>query len=106
MEILVLIFLVVGCSIYFSHAKKKKRREKLLEKYGDPSIVEKIMKRMFWQGQTAEQLRDSLGAPEDIDSKVMKTRSRHVWKYHSTGKNRYGLRITLDDGCVVGWDQK
>lgn len=65
-----------------------------------------IMKRMFWQGQTPAQLTDSLGCPVDIDRKIMKTKTREVWKYNETGKGRYALRITIEDGAVVGWDKK
>uniref|UniRef100_UPI002B051A6F DUF2845 domain-containing protein n=1 Tax=Providencia alcalifaciens TaxID=126385 RepID=UPI002B051A6F len=80
--------------------------EYLLHKYGDETVVNMIMNRTFWIGQTSEQLLDSLGRPLDISSKVMKTRYREIWKYNKTGSNRYGLRITLDDGCVQGWDKK
>lgn len=106
MELLILLFLAAGGFFYVSHLVAKNKRERLMAKYGDPSVVDRIMRKMFWQGQTPEQLRDSLGSPADIDSKVMKSRSRQVWKYHPAGKNRYRLRITLDDGYVVGWDQK
>lgn len=36
----------------------------------------------------------------------MATRTREIWKYGQTGHNRYGLRITLDDEVVTGWDRK
>lgn len=49
---------------------------------------------------------DSLGQPADVDRKVMKTKIREVWKYFKTGKRRYALRITLENGVVVGWDKK
>jgi hypothetical protein len=42
----------------------------------------------------------------DIDTKVMKQFTRHVYKYNQSGKGRYRLRITLEDGIVVGWEQK
>lgn len=61
---------------------------------------------MFWTSQTQEQSLDSLGRPEDIDQKVLKTKVKEVWKYHRTGLGRYALRITLEDGVVAGWDQK
>lgn len=32
------------------------------------------MKQSFWQGQTSEQLLDSLGNPKDIDVKILKTK--------------------------------
>jgi hypothetical protein len=82
------------------------RRQQLLAKYGDDQIVARIMGREVRQGQSDEQLRDALGAPVDTDKKVMKKHRREVWKYHRTGVNRFGLRVTLEDGIVVGWDQK
>jgi hypothetical protein len=85
---------------------KKKRREALLAKYGDAELVHRILTRMFWQGQTEEQLLDSLGSPLGIDTKVLKTKTKEIWKYNELGKNRYGLKITLEDGLVVGWEQK
>ena len=73
----------------------------LMAKYGNANIVDKLMQRMFWQGQSAEQLVDSLGRPMDIDQKVLKTKTKEIWKYNRTGKGRYALRITLEDGEVV-----
>ena len=49
---------------------------------------------------------DSLGQPQDIDTKVLKTKKKEIWKYNHNGGNRFGLRITLDNDIVVGWDQK
>ena len=37
---------------------------------------------------------------------MLKTKVKEVWKYKPTGKNRYGLKITLDDGVVVGWEER
>jgi hypothetical protein len=82
------------------------RRAALLQKYGNPEVVEKIMSGSVWQGQSAEQLRDSLGEPLDIGERVLKKNTRHTWKYERTGVNRFALRITLENGVVVGWDDK
>jgi hypothetical protein len=70
-------------------------------KYKDDELVEMLTKEKFWVGQTKEQLIDSLGEPLAVDQKVLKTKVKEVWKYEQTGKNRYGLKITLDDGVVV-----
>lgn len=86
--------------------KTKKRREYLIDKYQDLSLVEDLMNQYFWVGQTAEQLIDSLGNPVDIEQKILKTKKKEVWKYSHQGGNRYSLRITLDNDHVVGWDQK
>jgi hypothetical protein len=69
-------------------------------------VVEGIMAKTFWQGQTSEQLLDSLGEPLAIDNKVLKTKKKEVWKYDTIARNRYGLKITLENDIVMGWDQK
>ncbi|WP_298017832.1 DUF2845 domain-containing protein [uncultured Castellaniella sp.] len=110
MELIGVIALVVVVWIWASSALKKKRlaerRAYLMSKYHDPRIVDRIMSRTMWQGQTEEQLTDALGGPVDIDQKVMKNKVRETWKYRQQGANRFGLRITLENGIVVGWDQK
>jgi len=92
--------------IWYKSAQTKKRRSLLMSKYQDSELVNNIMERSFWQGQTSEQLMDSLGSPEDIDEKILKTKKKEIWKYNHQSGNRYGLRITLDNDIVVGWDQK
>ncbi len=84
----------------------EERRNALMQKYGDQQLVEMIMGRQYWQGQTAEQLRDSLGDPIDMDQRVLKRKTREVWKYNQLGVRQFGLRITLENGTVVGWDDK
>ncbi|MFK3862525.1 DUF2057 domain-containing protein [Pseudoalteromonas rhizosphaerae] len=99
------VFIVVGFFV-LGHYQNKVRKKRLMEKYRDARIVERLMKKMFWQGQSQEQLLDSLGKPVDIDQKVLKTKTKEIWKYNRTGKGRYGLRITLENGEVIGWDKK
>ena len=101
--VIVGIIVLIGVSIWANERSKQQRRQALLEKYGDPEIVDAIMNKNFWVGQTHEQLRDSLGAPVDVDEQVLKTKVKHTWKYQRRGRNRYGLRVTLDNGVVVGW---
>jgi len=100
------ILLVVLCVGLIWGAAHYGRRVELMKKYNDAEIVTMIMGKRFWQGQTQEQLLDSLGRPQDIDETVMKTKLKQVWKYQSQGSNRYGLRITLEDRTVVGWKQQ
>lgn len=77
-----------------------------MQKYGDAEIVDMIMKKMVWQGMSAEQLTDSLGRPVATDRKVYKTKTSETYKYDQAGKNRYRRRVTLENGVVVGWDIK
>ena len=105
-QIVIALAVIVGLVFWYKENEKKKRRAALMKKYQDRELVDSLMSRKFWQGQSSEQLLDSLGQPADIDQKIMKTRKREIWKYHHQGANRYGLRITLDNDEVAGWDQK
>lgn len=100
--IVVVIVAVVG----YKRWQRQKRIEYLLDKYGDEAAVDRIMRRILWQGETAQMLVDSLGNPLNVDRKVMATRKREVWKYNQTGRGRYALRITLDNDVVIEIDQK
>ena len=95
-----------GGIVWYTYSRRKARIAYLRNKYGDEQVVQSIFQGRFWQGQTAEQLIDSLGVPTSIDTKIMATRRREVWKYKPRGINRYGLRITLDNNVVIGWDEK
>jgi len=112
MEAIVLLIVLASpfLLLYFMKVKKRKdfeeRKKKLMLRYDDEYIVDQILKKKFWQGQTPAQLVDSIGHPADIETKVLKTKSREIWKYGKTGKGRYSLRITLEDDGVVGWEKK
>lgn len=103
------VLIIVGIVIANFLYKRKKHNDRvryLMEKYNDQEVVDRIMDGYFWQGQTEEQLIDSIGQPVAKDNKVLKTAVRQVWKYNQRGKNRYGLRVTVENGLVVGWDNK
>ncbi|HEY8084410.1 MAG TPA: hypothetical protein VIE69_02265 [Methylophilaceae bacterium] len=106
MELIIIGGLIFAGWVMLSNYLDKRRRENLFSKYHDEHIVDMIMKKMVWQDQTHGQLIDSLGPPVDVDKQVMKTKTKEVWKYHQTGKNRFGLRVTFEDNVVVGWDKK
>lgn len=101
-----IIIFTIFIIIWVRSSRKKKKHSMLMAKYSDSQIVNKLMQKYFWQGQTSEMLIDSLGQPQAVDSKVLKTKKKEIWKYNHSGGNRYGLRITLDNDIVVGWDQK
>lgn len=92
--------------VLYKHYKKRKRLSYLRAKYQDEELVQKIFQGYFWHGQSEEQLRDSLGPPADVDHKMLKTKTRDIWKYQHRGANRFGLRVTVEDGYVTGWDKK
>jgi hypothetical protein len=84
-------------------SKWLERPERIRAKYPDPEMTQKILDEILWVGETAEQVRDSLGEPDAVDERVLKTRRREVWKYDEITRGRYRRRITLDGGVVVSW---
>lgn len=103
-----LALLLLGGSMGYRaiRSRREERRRGLIDKYGDESIVERIVSRTIWHGETAEQLTDSLGKPRDVDEKVMRTKRLETWKYGRDLRNRYRLRVMLDNGAVVAWEQR
>src|ERR1700727_1163245 len=92
---LIVVVIVVG-GIYWG--LRALRRKSLMDKYGDPILVDRLMRREIWEGQTAGQLLDSRGNPVTKDQKVLKTKTSDVWKYKPMGKGQYRLRIFVENG--------
>lgn len=103
---IIISIIVIVLIIKYKEKKRKERIAYLTKKYKNEELVNKIMEGYFWQGQTAEQLLDSLGNPEDTDEKILKTKKKEIWKYNSDGVDRYRLRIILENDIVVGWKKR
>lgn len=80
------------------------RREALSSRFG-PEAAEAILAQRLWQGATAEMVVESLGQPLDIKERVLKSKTKHTYCYRQTAKNRYALKVHLENGLVVGWDE-
>ena len=91
---------------WLNRRRRRARKKYLMQKYGDENTVNLIMNRQLWQGQTGDQLIDSIGLPRDVDSSVLKSKTKETWKYHMIRKNQYRLKIKLENDIVVGWDKK
>lgn len=84
----------------------KQRYMALLAKYGDSGVVEQIMLGGIWHDMSKEQLIDAWGYPDEIETKVLKTKIREIYKFGRTGVNRFSKRATLENDVVVGWELK
>lgn len=100
------IILIIIIFAFIIYASNKAKRERLMKKYNDEKLVDKLMSGSFWQGQTKDELIDSLGNPSDIDEQVLKTKIKETWKYQKTGNNRYALKIFIENEVVIGWNKK
>lgn len=83
----------------------ERRLAELTDRFGTEA-ARRIMDGEIWQGATEEMIIASMGRPADIDEKVYRSKTRRTFKYEKTGKNRYALRVTFEDGSCVGWDDK
>lgn len=101
----VVVVVIIGLVIASRANKRRKRIEALRRKYPE-EIVQQILGGQIWQGQTEEQLIDAIGSPAEVDTKVLKTMQREIWKYGRISAKRFRLRITVENGMVAGWDQK
>ncbi|MHC2001789.1 hypothetical protein ACYQR9_15270 [Methylobacterium sp. CM6241] len=106
MELISVVVLIVIGAAAIAVIANKARRKRLIEKYGDAQVVDRIMGKIIWQGMSAEQLIDSLGRPVATDRKVFKNKTSETYKYDQAGRNRYRRRVTIENGIVVGWDIK
>lgn len=78
----------------------KNRKAWLIEKYG-PRDGQRLADGEVWIGMTAEQVLDTLGHPDMVDQKQLKTKSREVYKWRAMGRRRIAYQITCDDGFVT-----
>lgn len=83
----------------------RQRFDHLSQRFG-PDIAQRVMHGKLWVGATPEMVQEILGPPVDIDEKVLKTKTKHTWKYSPIGVNRYQLRVSFENGSVVGWEDK
>ncbi len=77
----------------------------LTDRFGEKD-AQRIIDGTIWQGQTREMLIEALGEPDEIDEKVTSKKTRHVFKYDAIAKNRFRLRVTLENDVVDGWEDK
>jgi hypothetical protein len=106
MEVVLIIgAVVITISLVVSY-NRWRRQKYLLAKYHEEAIVYRIMRGVIWQGMSEEQLVDSWGTPVAKDQKVYRTKTTEIFKYNQRGANRFGSRVRVDNGVVVGWDKK
>lgn len=76
------------------------RQERLLLKYLDDSLVERILRHETWPGQTEEQLVDAIGIPDLVET-VSESAHHKIFHYEDIGNNKFKSSIRLINGTVV-----
>lgn len=106
MEFIVILGALAVGGVLIVKYNARRRRAYLMARYGDALLVDLIMSKKIRQGMTAEQLVESWGRPADIDEKVYKTKIKYTYKYNQTGKRRFKERVYVENGIVVGWQER
>jgi hypothetical protein len=88
-----------------ARAAWERRRADLISRFGEQD-ADRILAQRIWQGMTVEQLHEAIGAPVEVSRRVFKTKISETHKYVPTRKNRFNMRVMLEDGAVVTWDKK
>lgn len=83
---------------------RETRLRYLHERHGDADVVDRILAGEVWRGQTEAQLRDSMGEPDTIEERALKTKTKVVWKYDYG----YGSKVTvtMEEGIVVAYTKR
>ena len=101
-KVFLFLLFIVGLFAAVKISNSARRKRLLIAKYGEATAA-RILARHIWQGMTEEQLIDSWGRPVEVGSEVMRTKTKEIWKYGQTGKNRFRERVTVENGIVSGW---
>ncbi len=101
---LFLLIALLLASIAWPWWREYRRIRRIQTKYqATPDILADILDQVIWEGESEDQLLDSIGKPHDVQRLARKTKHKEIWKYGHEGGNRYRLRITLDDHVVASW---
>ncbi len=98
-----LIVAYVVWSVVSSARKTAQREQFLIGKYG-ATIGARLIERSLWVGMTRGELVDGHGEPAAIDQKVLKTKTKEIYKYGQYGANRFRVRVTLENNEVVAFE--
>jgi len=101
-----IVIAIIWVKKWSEHRQYEDRRQHLMSLYNDEEIVDNIIEKTIWNGETEDQVRQSLGDPESVDQSVLKGKKSEVWKYYQYAKGRFHLRVTLENDLVVGWEKK
>jgi hypothetical protein len=82
------------------------RRRSLMARYDHAEFVASILDGRIMRGMSMDMVIDVWGEPADLDEVALKTKTKTEIKYDQKGKNRFGTRVYLEDGIVVGWETK
>lgn len=109
--VLVVVFVAV-LSFKDSAARNRKaeaerlRREAIDRDYAGSPFRQDILDGSIRQGMTIDMVVAAWGPPAAVDRKVLKTKTKAVLKYGPGPGRSFANKVTIEDGIVVGWEQR
>jgi len=91
-------------AIAAQYGRRGEKAARLLSKYRDRGIVDRLMTGMPWDGMTRDMLIDLAGPPVRIDRVTKKSVDTEVYIYERKPVRGFRRRVTLTDGVVNGWE--
>lgn len=82
------------------------RREMIEQAYANSPYKLDILNGSIRQGMTANMVVSAWGPPAAIDRKVLKTKTKEILKYGPGPGRSFANKVTIEDGIVVGWEQR
>ena len=61
---------------------------------------------VLYRGQERSTLINLFGHPDMVDITQTAKNRREVLKFFPSGSNRYKLKVTVENGLVIGWEIK
>lgn len=91
----------------YEREQQRRARHAALEASYGAAGADSIMRRQLWIGAPEPAVREIFGAPDDVEERVLKTKTKRILKYRDPSHaGRYVTKVTLDDGAVVGWEDR
>jgi hypothetical protein len=102
----IIIFFIAAIALAIWGFKIEDRRKKSIQEKYSEVVAQRILAKEYWIGQTREQLRDSLGVPERVETQENSTTSKEICKFFHQDYKRIRLKITIKNGVVTQIDEK
>lgn len=80
------------------------KRRNLIARFGERDGA-LVLAGRAWQGATAAMIVEMYGNPDEVSRKVYKTKTAETWKYGPLPRNKYRLRVMIENGVCVGWEE-
>jgi hypothetical protein len=86
--------------------ERRERRERLVAMFGQDG-ADHVFHRKLWIGAPEAAAIEAFGPPDEVEERALKTKTKRILKYRDALHSaRYSVKVTIENGAVVGWEDK